>query len=298
VLQVSLPIVTALLSRRDGGAALDPCEPGCPHPPEYLPKARGSESSTDFWCKDLFLAFLKCTRGFLPWLEFSRARSGLDPSAKGKIFPEMGSRSECGPQLGAGGGPLGRGPVPAPRRCPHLARPPCAALLPLALTGHGTRLHRSHLCSQSSQHISCGPGAAAEKCQEHCKSCPPASGDPEKTLYFSAPWPGDDILVLSLWLSPPMPPASSPLAWFESQHSQEPWSLQHPPLRERNLGWVRWGWGLAWTICPRSDSCSSPSSKHLSQYIRKLVKTQEQKDALCKAAANGDRSLRPWWCRS
>ena len=40
------------------------------------------------------------------------------------------------------------------------------------------------------------------------------------------------------------------------------------------------GLGTCLDICPRSDSRSSPSSKHLSQYTGKLVKPQEQKDAL------------------
>lgn len=40
------------------------------------------------------------------------------------------------------------------------------------------------------------------------------------------------------------------------------------------------GVGACLDVCPCSDSHSSPSSKHLSQYTGKLVKPQEQEDAL------------------
>lgn len=96
--QVSPPVVTALLSRRDGAVQELPLTPGrraaAPAGAAKAPRVSGAKT---FFMLIFFV--LSVLSGLLPWLEFSRARRGLDLFAKGKVFPKIGSRSERIPQL-------------------------------------------------------------------------------------------------------------------------------------------------------------------------------------------------------
>lgn len=97
--QVSPPVVTALLSRRDGAVQGLPLTPGRrAAAPTTAAKAPWVSSAKTFFM--LFFWFvLSVLSGLLPWLEFSRARRGLQLFAKGKVFPKTGSWSERVPQL-------------------------------------------------------------------------------------------------------------------------------------------------------------------------------------------------------